>query len=62
LEYTKYYEKGESIYVIDSRKFLAYGEIKYFYAWISYAPKPTTVFTKIVVELPTTYGVILGRK
>jgi hypothetical protein len=31
---SKYYETGESIYAIDSRKVSAYGEIKDFYAWI----------------------------
>jgi hypothetical protein len=52
---------GESIYAIDSRKVLTYGEIKYFYAWIIVAPHITTVFTIIVVDLPPTYGVVLGR-
>jgi hypothetical protein len=32
---TKYYEAGESIYAIDSRKVPTYGEIKDFCAWIS---------------------------
>jgi hypothetical protein len=35
---TKYYETGESIYEIDSRKVPTYGEIKYFYAWIIVSP------------------------
>jgi hypothetical protein len=30
--YTKYYETGDSIYVIDSRKVPVYGEIKYIYS------------------------------
>jgi hypothetical protein len=41
----KYYETSESIYAIDSRKVHAYGEIKYFYAWIIVAPHITIVFT-----------------
>ena len=38
MSFTKYYETGESIYAIDSRKVLAYGEIKEFYAWIMTPP------------------------
>jgi hypothetical protein len=60
LECTKYYETRESIYAIDSRKVPAYGEIKDFCAWISSTPHVTTVFTIIVVDLPATYGVVLG--
>jgi len=58
---TKYYETGESIYSIDSKKNPAYGEIKYFYSWIIDAPHITNVFTITVVYLPPTYGVVLGR-
>jgi ribonuclease HI len=58
---TKYYETGESIYAIDSRKVPAYGEIKDFYAWITTTPHIITVFNIIVVDLPPTYGVVLGR-
>ena len=58
---TKYYETGEIIYAIDSRKMLAYGEIKNFYAWIITAPHIITVFNIIVVDLPPTYRVVLGR-
>jgi len=58
---TKFYEIGESIYAIDSRKVPAYREIKDFYAWISIFPHITTVFTIIVVDIPPTYGVVLGR-
>jgi hypothetical protein len=58
---TKYYETGESIYAIDSRKVLAYGEIKDFYAWIIVAPHIIIVFTIIVVDLPPTYGVVLNE-
>jgi hypothetical protein len=58
---TKYYETGESIYMIDSRKVPTYGEIKYFCAWISVSPHITTFFTIIVVNLPPTYGVVVGR-
>jgi hypothetical protein len=61
MECTKYYETGESIYAIDSRKVPAYGEIKYFCAWISATPHITTIFTIIVVDFPPTYGVVLGR-
>jgi hypothetical protein len=58
---TKYYETRESIYAIDSRKVLTYGEIKYFYAWIIVSPHITIVFTITVVDLPLAYGVVLGR-
>jgi hypothetical protein len=57
---TKYYETGETIYAIDSRKVSAYGEIKDFYAWITTTPHIITVFNIIVVDLPLTYGVVLG--
>jgi hypothetical protein len=57
----KYYETNESIYAIDSRKVPAYGEIKYFYAWITIAPHITIVFTITVVDLPPAYGVVLRR-
>jgi hypothetical protein len=60
MECTKYYETGESIYAIDSRKVPAYGEIKDFCAWISVAPHITTIFTIIVVDFPPAYGVVLG--
>jgi hypothetical protein len=52
MECTKYYETCEIIYAIDSRKYLAYGEIKYFCAWICATPHITIVFTIIVVDLP----------
>jgi hypothetical protein len=58
---TKYYENGESIYAIDSRKVPAYGEIKDFYVGITVDPHIITVFNIIVVELPPAYGVVLGR-
>jgi hypothetical protein len=58
---TKYYETGKSIYAIDSRKVLACGEIKDFYAWITTTPHIITFFNIIVVDLPPTYGVVLGR-
>jgi hypothetical protein len=58
---TKYYETGEIIYAIDFRKVPTYGEIKYFYAWITTTPHIITVFNIVVVELPPTYGVVLGR-
>jgi hypothetical protein len=61
MECTRHYETGESIYAIDSRKVPAYGEIKYFCAWISATPHITIVFTIVVVDLPPTYGVVLGR-
>ena len=58
---TKYYETRESIYVIESRQVPSYGEIKYFYSWITVAPHIITVFNIIVVDLPPAYGVLLGR-
>jgi len=58
---TKYYETSESIYAIDSRKVPAYREIKDFYNWITTAPHIITIFNIIVVDLPPTYGVVLGR-
>jgi hypothetical protein len=58
---TKYYETGERIYAIDSRKVSAYGEIKQFYAWITTPSHIITIFNIIVVDLPPTYGVALGR-
>jgi hypothetical protein len=58
---TKYYETREIIYAMDSRKVLAYNEIKYFCAWITTTPHITTVFTIIVVDLPPAYGVFFGR-
>jgi hypothetical protein len=61
MECMRYYETSKIIYAIDSRKFPAYGEIKYFCAWITASPHITTIFTIIVVDLPPTYGVVLGR-
>jgi hypothetical protein len=61
MECTIHYEASESIYAIDSRKVLAYGEIKYLCAWISVAPHITTIFTIVVIDLPPTYEVVLGR-
>jgi hypothetical protein len=58
---TKYYEMRKSIYVIYSRKVPTYGKIKDFYAWITTAPHIITVFNIVVVDLPPTYGVVLGR-
>jgi hypothetical protein len=58
---TKYYEIGEIIYAIDSRKVSAYGEIKEFYAWIMTTPHIITVLNIIVVDLHPTYGVVPGR-
>jgi hypothetical protein len=43
-------------------KILAYGEINDFCAWISSTPHINIVFTIIVVDLPSTYGVVLGRE
>jgi len=59
--WTKYYETIEIIYVIDSRKVPTYGEIKYFYAWISVNPHVTIMFTITLVDLPPAYAVVLGR-
>ena len=61
MSFTKYYQTGESIYAIDSRKVPTFGEIKEFNAWIMTTPHIITVFNIIVVDLPPTYGVILGR-
>jgi hypothetical protein len=58
---TKYYEIAKSICAIDSRKVSTYREIKDFYAWITVAPHIITVFNIIVVDLPPSYGVVLGR-
>jgi hypothetical protein len=59
---TNYYETGESIYAIDSRKVPSYGEIKYFGVWITTAPHITFFFTMIIlVDLPPAYGVVMGR-
>jgi hypothetical protein len=60
MECTKYYETSDQrIYAIDSRKFPGYGEIKDFCAWISATPHITTIFTIIVFDQSTTYGVVL---
>jgi hypothetical protein len=58
---TKYYEIGESIYVVDSTKVPAYREINDFYAWITTTPHIITIFNIIVVDIPPTYRVVLGR-
>jgi ribonuclease HI len=58
---TKYYETGERIYAIDSRKVPTYREIKDFYAWITTTPHIIIVFNINVVDLPPVYGVVLGR-
>jgi hypothetical protein len=58
---TKYYESGEIIYVIASRKVSSYGEIKYFYSWIMMTPHIVIVFNIIVVDLPPAYGFVLRR-
>lgn len=61
LECTRYYEVGESVYVIVWGKNPAYAEIKYFCAWISSLPHIATLFNIIVVDLPTTHGIVLGH-
>jgi hypothetical protein len=61
MKFTKYYETGESIHAIDSRQVSAYGEIKDFYAWITTTLHIITIFNIIVVDLPPTCGVVLGR-
>jgi hypothetical protein len=58
---TKYYETGESIYTIDSRKVPSYREINEFYVWITTTPHIITIFNSFVVDLPLAYGVVLGR-
>jgi hypothetical protein len=62
LECTEYYEAGESIHASDSRKVPTYGEIKDFCVSISSAPHNKTMFSIILVDLSTTYGVVLGRE
>jgi hypothetical protein len=62
MSFTNYYETSESIYAIDSRKVPTYRELKYFYAWITTTPHIITIFNIIVVDLPPTYGVVLGRE
>ena len=62
LECIKYYEMREITYATDSRQVSTYREIKDFCAWISSAPLITTIFTIIVVDLPATYGVVVGRE
>lgn len=59
--FTKYYETGETIYAIDSRKVSVYTEIKDLYAWITTTPHIITTFNIIVVDLPPAYGAMLGR-
>jgi hypothetical protein len=61
MSFTKYYETGESIYAIDSRKVPAYEEIKDFYAWITTSTHIIKVFNIIVVDLPPAYGFVLGK-
>jgi len=61
MNYTKYYDIGESIYVIDYRKVLHYGEIKDFYAWIMTTPHIIIVFNIIVVYLPPTWSCFRKR-
>ena len=62
LDCTRHYQVGECIFSIDSISVLAYGEIKYFCAKISYAPQIHTVFTIIVVDLPLAYNLVLGHE
>jgi hypothetical protein len=61
MECRKYYETSERIYAIDDRKVRAYGEIKDFFASICATPHITKIFTINVLDLPPTYGVVLGR-
>jgi hypothetical protein len=58
---TKYYEIGEIVYVIDSRKVPSYGEIKFFCACITAVPHITIIFIIIVVYSPPVYGLVMGR-
>ena len=60
LECTRHFKTGEGIFTIDSRKVIAYGEIKDLCAWIDFAPHVKVVFTIIVVDLPLAYGLVLG--
>lgn len=62
LDCTKYYEVGESIFAIDSRKFPMHIEIKDFYACISLVPHVKTILMIIVADLPLAYSLRLGRE
>jgi hypothetical protein len=61
MECNKYYEIGEIIYSIESRKVQACREIKYLCAWISATPHITTIFTMIMVDFPLAHGIVLRR-
>ena len=60
LECIGHFKTDEGIFAIDSEKVTTYGEIKDFCAWIASAPHVKTLFTIIVVDLPPTYGLVLG--
>jgi len=61
MEPMRYYKNGETIFAIDSKKLLSYGEIKDFCSWKTTTPHITTIFIIIVFDLPLTYGVVVGR-
>jgi hypothetical protein len=61
MECTIHYDTAESIYVIESRKVMHYGEIKDLCAYLTATPHITTILTIVVIDLPPTYGVFLGR-
>jgi hypothetical protein len=58
---TKYYEIGESMYAIDTINVPSCREINEFYACITTSPHVIIVFNIIVVDIPPTYEVVLGR-
>lgn len=58
LDFTDYYEIGESICTISSRRVSYYGENKYFYAYIRLEWNFTIIITIIVVDLRIVYGFI----
>jgi hypothetical protein len=61
LDCTRHYQDSECIFSIDS-SVRAYGEIKYFCARISFAPTIHTIFTIIMVDLPSAYNLVLGHE
>ena len=62
LDYTRHYKSSEFIFSIDSRSVPTNGEINYFYSKIMYCPHIHMVFTIIVVDLHSSYCLVLVRK
>ena len=61
LDCTRHCQASECIFAIDSRSVTTYEEIKICCARISSSPTIHIVFTIIVVNLPSTYTLVLGR-